>query len=67
MTSTAAASPRQFRAIVFKRVPSTSDFSRSERLVLPGQHTADGARAALATAFRADGERLLVGGEVVPV
>lgn len=61
------AAPRLFRAVVFKCAPSTPDFTCSERIVLPGEHTVDGARAALASALREDAAGLLIGGEIVPV
>lgn len=62
MTSTAAASPRRFRAIVFKRAPSTSDFTCSERVALPGLHTEEQAWAAVRAALREGA----IGGEVLP-
>lgn len=67
MTQVAAAGPRRFRAIVFKRAPSTSDFSCSEQILLPGEHSEEGARMALGAALRGPAGGGFIGGEIRPV
>lgn len=63
MDSTSAA-PRRYIGIVFKEAPPTADFSRSERIVLPGEHSEQDAWAAVRLAL---GDPGYVGGEVKPV
>lgn len=65
MTPASAAAPPLFRAIVFKRLPSSDDFTRSEPIVLPGEHAADAAWRAVHAAMRADDA--LIGGEIRPL
>lgn len=55
----------QFEAIVFKELPPTADFSCSETIVLPGQHTAGAAWTAVYEAVRAGGSEI-IGGSIRP-
>lgn len=55
----------EFEAIVFKKLPATGDFSCSQTIVLPGQHTADAAWTAVYAALRVGGSDF-IGGEIRP-
>jgi hypothetical protein len=54
------------RAVVFKQVAPTSDFTRTREIVLPGQHTAGEAWAAVHAAQRAPDGADYIGGEIRP-
>lgn len=54
---------RRFRAVVFKEAPPSADFSRSEQIVLPGEHTELEAWAAVLRALDDPG---YIGGHVRP-
>jgi hypothetical protein len=61
MGRTSEAAPSRYHAIVFQPVNPTADFSCSERVLLPGEHTETEAWAAVRAALR--GGRY-IGGEV---
>lgn len=65
MSSTTETAPQRYLGIVFKRAPSSPDFGRAGRVVLPGQHAEQEAWAAVFAALRAGGP-LFIGGEVAP-
>lgn len=54
-----------FQALVFRQLPGTEDFSRSQTIVLPGVHASAGAAWAAVHAAVLRG-RAIVGGMVQP-
>lgn len=67
MNSTNDAAPRRYHGIVFKEAPPTADFSCSEAIVLPGEHSEEEAWAAVRRALSERRMGRLVGGEIRPV
>lgn len=60
------ASTRRYQGIVFKMAPPAPDFSCSTEIVLPGDHTQEGAWQAVFTELSGPRAAELIGGDVRP-
>lgn len=66
MSSTETGASRRYVAVLFKQTAPTEDFSCSQEIVLPGEHTEEEAWQAVQTALQGPRRGELIGGEVRP-
>ncbi len=67
MTNHQGGEGRRYLAIVFKHFPTTPDFTRSDRIVLPGIHARQAAWDAVYAALKGPAGADLIGGTIEPL